>query len=63
VRAARELGIKVVRVVDYSPNSVAEFAVGLLLARNRKIPRAYNRLAFPTSEFGLCSCRILVHPL
>jgi D-lactate dehydrogenase len=43
VRAARELGIQVVRVVDYSPNSVAEFAVGLLLALNRKIPRAYNR--------------------
>ena len=41
--AARELGVKVVRVVDYSPNSVAEFAVGLLLALNRKIPRAYNR--------------------
>ena len=31
------------RVTDYSPNSVAEFAVGLLLALNRKIPRAYNR--------------------
>ena len=30
-------------MVDYSPNSVAEFAVGLLLALNRKIPRAYNR--------------------
>ena len=41
--AARELGVKIVRVVDYSPNSVAEFAVGLLLALNRKIPRAYNR--------------------
>jgi D-lactate dehydrogenase len=41
--AARELDVKVVRVVDYSPNSVAEFAVGLLLALNRKIPRAYNR--------------------
>jgi D-lactate dehydrogenase len=41
--AARELGVKVVRVVDYSPNCVAEFAVGLLLALNRKIPRAYNR--------------------
>jgi D-lactate dehydrogenase len=41
--AARELGVKVVRVVDYSPNSVAEFAVGLLLALNRKIPRGYNR--------------------
>ena len=43
VRAARELGIKVVRVVEYSPHAVAEFAVGLLLALNRKIPRAYNR--------------------
>ena len=41
--AARELGVKVVRVVDYSPNSVAEFTVGLLLALNRKMPRAYNR--------------------
>ena len=43
LEAARELGVKIVRVVDYSPNSVAEFAVGLLLALNRKIPRAYNR--------------------
>jgi len=43
VRVARVLGIKVVRVVEYSPNAVAEFAVGLLLALNRKIPRAYNR--------------------
>ena len=31
------------RVTRYSPNSVAEFAVGLLLALNRKIHRAYNR--------------------
>lgn len=43
VRTAEKLGVKVVRVTDYSPNSVAEFAVGLLLALNRKIPRAYNR--------------------
>lgn len=43
VRTAQSLGIKVVHVADYSPNSVAEFAVGLLLALNRKIPRAYNR--------------------
>src|SRR5215470_19313991 len=41
--AAKTLGVKVVRVADYSPNSVAEFAVGLLLALNRKITRAYNR--------------------
>jgi D-lactate dehydrogenase len=41
--AAKEFGVKVVRVADYSPNSVAEFAVTLLLALNRNIPRAYNR--------------------
>ena len=29
VGAAKELGVKVVRVANYSPNSVAEFAVGL----------------------------------
>lgn len=43
LKAAAEHGLKVVRVVDYSPHSVAEFAVGLLLALNRKIHRAYNR--------------------
>jgi D-lactate dehydrogenase len=43
LKAAAEHGIAVVRVVDYSPYSVAEFAVGLLLALNRKIHRAYNR--------------------
>ena len=41
--AASRLGIKVVRVVDYSPYSVAEHAVALLLALNRKTHRAYNR--------------------
>ena len=41
--AAARLGVKVVRVVDYSPHSVAEHAVALLLAINRKTHRAYNR--------------------
>lgn len=41
--AAARLGIEVVRVTDYSPHSVAEFAVGLLLAVNRKIARASMR--------------------
>lgn len=41
--AAARLGIEVVRVTDYSPHSVAEFAVGLLLAVNRKIARASVR--------------------
>jgi D-lactate dehydrogenase len=43
LKAAASLGIKVVRVVTYSPNSVAEHAVALLMAINRKIHRAYNR--------------------
>ncbi|SAK66261.1 2-hydroxyacid dehydrogenase [Caballeronia ptereochthonis] len=43
LKAAGELGMKVVRVVTYSPNSVAEHAVALLLAINRKVHRAYNR--------------------
>ena len=41
--AAAALGIDVVRVTDYSPHSVAEFAVGLLLAVNRRIVRAAAR--------------------
>lgn len=41
--AAGRLGIALVRVTDYSPHSVAEFAVGLLLAVNRKIARASVR--------------------
>ncbi|MBP6366706.1 MAG: 2-hydroxyacid dehydrogenase [Nitrosomonas sp.] len=43
LKAAAAHNIKVVRVTDYSPYSVAEFAVGLLLTLNRKIHRAYNR--------------------
>ncbi|OYW70747.1 MAG: hydroxyacid dehydrogenase [Verrucomicrobia bacterium 12-59-8] len=42
--AANELGILVVRVPAYSPHAVAEHAVALLLALNRKIHRAYNRV-------------------
>jgi len=41
---AKELGFSVTRVPAYSPHAVAEHAVALLLALNRKIPRANNRV-------------------
>lgn len=44
VQAASDLGLKVVRVPAYSPHSVAEHSVALMMALNRKIPRAYNRV-------------------
>jgi D-lactate dehydrogenase len=43
LKAAAAQGIKVVRVTEYSPYSVAEHAVALILALSRKIHRAYNR--------------------
>lgn len=42
--AAKALGLAVVRVPAYSPHAVAEHAVALLLALNRKLHRAYNRV-------------------
>jgi D-lactate dehydrogenase len=42
--AAKELDLSVTRVPAYSPYAVAEHAVALLLALNRKIPRASNRV-------------------
>lgn len=44
LKAAARLGISVVRVPAYSPHAVAEHAVALLLALNRKTHRAYNRV-------------------
>ncbi|HXL00388.1 MAG TPA: NAD(P)-dependent oxidoreductase, partial [Dysgonamonadaceae bacterium] len=35
--------IKVVRVPAYSPHSIAEYTLALMLTLNRKIHRAYNR--------------------
>jgi D-lactate dehydrogenase len=42
--AAKALHLAVTRVPAYSPYAVAEHAVALLLALNRKIPRANNRV-------------------
>lgn len=42
--AAARLGITVARVPAYSPHAVAEHTVGLMLALNRRIHRAYNRV-------------------
>ncbi|WP_122665886.1 2-hydroxyacid dehydrogenase [Pseudomonas viridiflava] len=41
--AAQKLGISIVRVPAYSPHAVAEHAVALILALNRRLHRAYNR--------------------
>ena len=41
--AARETGIRVVRVPAYSPHAIAEFALALMLAADRHIPRAVTR--------------------
>ena len=51
LRSCKELGIKVVRVPEYSPYSVAEHAVALILTLNRKIHKAYNRVR--ESNFSL----------
>jgi D-lactate dehydrogenase len=40
---AEQVGITVARVPAYSPHAVAEHAVALILALNRKTHRAYNR--------------------
>lgn len=44
LKTAEEVGISVVRVPAYSPYSVAEHTVGLILTLNRKLHKAYNRV-------------------
>lgn len=44
LKIAAQLGLMVVRVPAYSPYAVAEHATALILALNRKIYRAYNRV-------------------
>ena len=42
--AAERHGLTVVRVPAYSPHAVAEHTIGLILALDRKLHRAYNRV-------------------
>lgn len=44
MNAAAEHDLTVVRVPAYSPHAVAEYAVGLMLALNRKVHRALDRV-------------------
>lgn len=51
LEAATRLGVVVARVPRYSPHAVAEHCVGLILAMNRNIHRAHNRVR--DSNFSL----------
>ena len=44
VRSAIDLGLHVIRVPAYSPHSVAEHSVALILSLNRHLHHAYNRV-------------------
>jgi len=44
LQAAEDAGLTVMRVPAYSPHAVAEFTVGLMLAVERRIHRAYARV-------------------
>lgn len=44
LKVAKELGLKIVRVPEYSPYAVAEHAMALILTLNRKVHKAFNRV-------------------
>ncbi|GAM61378.1 D-lactate dehydrogenase [Vibrio ishigakensis] len=43
LEAAKELNIQVARVPAYSPEAIAEHAVGLMMTLNRRFHKAYQR--------------------
>ncbi|MCW8334446.1 2-hydroxyacid dehydrogenase [Vibrio paucivorans] len=43
LEAAKALGLQVVRVPAYSPEAVAEHAVGMMMCLNRRLHKAYQR--------------------
>ena len=45
VTTAKQLGLIIARVPEYSPEAVAEFATTLLLALTRKLPQALQKVA------------------
>lgn len=51
ISTADKLGITVVRVPSYSPESIAEHTIGLMLSLSRHIHKAYNRVR--ESNFSL----------
>ena len=51
LQAARQHGLRIVRVPAYSPYAVAEHTVALILTLNRKTHKAYNRVR--ESNFSL----------
>ncbi len=44
LKVAADLGIRVFRVPEYSPQAVAEHAIALAMAANRRVHKAYNRV-------------------
>ncbi len=44
IQHANQLGMRVVRVPDYSPHAIAEFTVAIILALNRKLIRSHYRI-------------------
>ncbi|OCX50494.1 hydroxyacid dehydrogenase [Mucilaginibacter sp. PPCGB 2223] len=44
LQAASRLGLRIARVPDYSPHAIAEHTIALILALNRKLVRAHNRI-------------------